>query len=580
MADCVSRLLPIHHIALRKPDLEWDKRVIQDAQDEDPFTRDIKGKILQEIEVKDFMLDADDILWKRVKLNGGKMFVVFVPRKLRTRVMELYHDTLWSGHRGAEAMHATMRRTYTWDTMMSDLRKFVKSCHLCNTHKENKSLKVEKLRPFKRDQSVMTHVHIDLVGKISPPGSSGEKYLLTVICAFTRYLEVFPLHDMTAFSVAHAFVHGWILRHSCPVCIVSDLGRQFVSEVWQEVCAILKIKHTHTTAHHQQSNGRLERQHGTIKQMLRLTIDNKPQTWLENLKFVIFAYNTTPKKVLGGLSPFECLFGREPCFPLDITTNPAYTRVFYNEDENVKSMLIKRMRDAHEIARAASDREEEITARQYNKKSREKLLSEGQIVYLRDENSVPHVSHGLQKLYTGPYRVMGIPEDHSSGANVIIQNIDSDKQQVVHKNRVKPALSRCELDNDVTPSEQSDTHNTLAQRVCVNSTREEIDPLTTESESLDREAAAHLASSLINMLPTDKHISESPPTTPQRENTSTPAVSPLRATAPSRAPSSPQSTHQSPPQSQPPVHDVAPHTYALRSRAAEVELHPPYSGRI
>ena len=64
-------------------------------------------------------------------------------------------------------------------------------------------------------------VHIlDLVRPL--PVSQGYKYLLTRVDRFTCWPEDFPLIDITAESVAHTFVLGWIARFGVPVVIVTD----------------------------------------------------------------------------------------------------------------------------------------------------------------------------------------------------------------------------------------------------------------------------------------------------------------------------------------------------------------------
>ena len=53
-------------------------------------------------------------------------------------------------------------------------------------------------------------VHIDLVGPL--PSSNGFTYLLTCIDHFTRWPEAISLANITADTVAKAFVNGWIAR--------------------------------------------------------------------------------------------------------------------------------------------------------------------------------------------------------------------------------------------------------------------------------------------------------------------------------------------------------------------------------
>jgi hypothetical protein len=64
-------------------------------------------------------------------------------------------------------------------------------------------------------------------------------------------------------TVARAFVEEIILKFGIPQSILTDQGSNFMSEVFGNVCKILKIKRIKCTAYHPQAKGVLERTQST-----------------------------------------------------------------------------------------------------------------------------------------------------------------------------------------------------------------------------------------------------------------------------------------------------------------------------
>ena len=110
-------------------------------------------------------------------------------------------------------------------------------------------------------------IHIVLVGPLPP--SQGYTYLLTCVDRFTRWPEAFPLVDITADSVARAFVQGWISCFGVPSTITTDRGRQFESNLWSSFMQLLGATRLRTTAYHPAANGMVERLHRQLKAALK-----------------------------------------------------------------------------------------------------------------------------------------------------------------------------------------------------------------------------------------------------------------------------------------------------------------------
>ena len=101
-------------------------------------------------------------------------------------------------------------------------------------------------------------VAMDHMGPL-PTTLQGNKYLLVFVCHLTKYLEIVPVRDRTAHTVAETLMFCIIARHSCHEVLLSDNAPEFVGEVLQKVCENYQIKKCHMHPHKPSSNGAVER---------------------------------------------------------------------------------------------------------------------------------------------------------------------------------------------------------------------------------------------------------------------------------------------------------------------------------
>jgi len=138
----------------------------------------------------------------------------------------------------------------------------ISSCHLRRTTRT-------PLGDFAVPTSRFQHLHIDIVGPLPTPDSF--RYCLTAVDHFTRWPEAIPLQDITAETVAHALLSGWITHYGCPHTITTDQGRQFESQLFHSLAKMCGIHLSRTTAFHPAANGLVERMHRTPTGRLYIT---------------------------------------------------------------------------------------------------------------------------------------------------------------------------------------------------------------------------------------------------------------------------------------------------------------------
>ncbi len=165
-----------------------------------------------------------------------------VPVAFRRAVFESLHSLF---HPGIRATQRLVTARYVWPRINADIRQWTRNCLRCQRAKVQRHT-VTPLVAFPNAAARFDKIHVDIVGPLPP--SRGYTYLLTCIDRFTRWLEVIPIADITADTVARVFVHGWISRFGTPSTITTDRGCQFELTLWTNLMQLLGTKRIRTTA--------------------------------------------------------------------------------------------------------------------------------------------------------------------------------------------------------------------------------------------------------------------------------------------------------------------------------------------
>ena len=376
--------------------------------------------------VEDNVLPPDDKLARRLLLesqdyvmDNGLLFHLYYPRgqghrterlvtqlvvpfPLRNDILLSFYDSLLGGHFATERTYQSIRLRYFWIGMYADITTYVKTCVACQKAKRVIHPGHPTITPLPvAENKLFSRWHCDILGPLTP-SQDGHKYILLFVCAFSKWVEMVPLKDTTATTIAWHLYERIICRFGAPDHLLSDRGQNFLSKVVTEVCRIFQITRLHTSSYHPQTNATCERTNATIAQSIRALCDQHPNKWSSLLPGISAALRTVPSTESTLFSPFFILFKQECRMPIDTAlrvgdipsaAQPCMEEIVQNA-ELTKTMVTENIKTAQD---------------RYNKHHDGKLPPPqyvvGQRVLLRCSHNLPGISSKLQQKYDGPYYI-------------------------------------------------------------------------------------------------------------------------------------------------------------------------------
>lgn len=135
---------------------------------------------------------------------------------------------------------------------------------------------------------------------------------------FTKLTEALPMVNMEATTVACLFVNKFSCRYGVPHFLHTDQGGNIQSFLIREVCHLLGICKTCTTAYHLQSDEmvELEIQLRSLEHVEHS--GSRTQTWWDlYLLTVMMAYFSSIYEMTGA-TPLSLMFGWQVLLPVDL----------------------------------------------------------------------------------------------------------------------------------------------------------------------------------------------------------------------------------------------------------------------
>ena len=216
-------------------------------------------------------------------------------------------------------------------------------------------------------------------------------------------MEAYALPNQRAKTCANALVDNWVYRYGALDAIHSDQGRNFESRLFDELCRMLEIKKTGTTAYHPAGNGQAENANKTIKGLLMAKVESEPETWDQHLGACMMAYRSS-EHISTGYTPLRLMFGREMRLPLDVMVGgPETAPDLYGEYvSQLKNRLSNSFQDVREQLKTAQQRQQEY----FDRGVKARLYQPGDQVFLFNPQLKPGEAAKFHRKWKGPYEVL------------------------------------------------------------------------------------------------------------------------------------------------------------------------------
>jgi hypothetical protein len=309
-----------------------------------------------------------------------KYLQIVMPVNMRELFLQQLHQTggnMATTHLGIRKTQMHVQQRAYWPGWRSDVDRFCRKCAVCQSVQHGAAPRQGRLQTYEAN-GPMDRLHIDLTGP-HPTSRQGSVYIFTAIDAFTRFLVAVPIKQKSAVVIATTLVEHLFLPFGTWRTIISDQGKEFCNEVLDKVASLLKVQKLRTTSYRPSANGRIERVHRTINNLMSKMVSEGQRDWQDCLPHVVAAYNAAQHETTN-FSPFYLMYGREYRTPLDLVLNVEME----NETStglDYTDQLRERYRQAFASVNSRMKTQTQRMKQRYDARVKERSFTEGDYVW-------------------------------------------------------------------------------------------------------------------------------------------------------------------------------------------------------
>ena len=128
----------------------------------------------------------------------------------------------------------------------------MRKCDHCHRQKALNARAKPPSQKYAWPDRPLWRVHMDLTELTTT--LRGNRYIVVLKDALTKWVEMGSLPDKTADSVISWLVENVVLRHGVPHVIITDKGSENCNSIMDDVMKVLGCTHINTTPHNPRSD--------------------------------------------------------------------------------------------------------------------------------------------------------------------------------------------------------------------------------------------------------------------------------------------------------------------------------------
>ena len=341
-------------------------------------------------------------------INGfwchGSQIVVPDDQAVRELILRELHDSPYSGHMGVTKTRQSVARSFWWQSLRTDVKKYVDTCVVCQRDKASTQKPAGTLQPLPIPDRNWSSVGMDFIVGL-PMTKGGHNAIYTFVDRLSKMCHfVATVDTIGAEEAASLYVNAVFRLHGLQKDMVSDRDPRFISSFWQETMRRLGVHSSLSTAFHPQSDGQTERTNRLVEDYLRHYVNASQDNWDDLLSVAEFAINNAWQESVQA-TPFELNYGQHPLNPLSLATDKSGPEEPQQPSvQAFHARMSTAMRKAKDALRRAQDRQKRFA----DEHRREVELHQGDLVLLNSKNLRIQTA-GTRKLlpkWVGPFKVL------------------------------------------------------------------------------------------------------------------------------------------------------------------------------